>query len=557
MRSTSRGALGRRQARQEGAVALTVRTVVAVTLTVAAGVLDLDPSTVRAVGFGLALVWLPAAAMADLVLIERPGPLARLVRAVLDAAGPAAVVFGAPELAEVGLVTLTVVSAGHLLVGENGPGREMVAATALVTAIAVGRGSADGAIVVASLGVLTSLVVIAAVAAETRSRATRGLSQVHHRSDAILAGVGEAVVVTSPRGRIRQWNPAATLTFSCSPDEAVGSRCQDVLGLHRDVAPLDCAAGCALMGAGDQEVWRHLGDGRRQPLLVVASPVHDTNGDIREVVHSLRDVTTLKQADEAKTLFLATASHELKTPLAVIHGFSGILLEADDLPERHRSSLEAIHRRTRDLSGIVERLLMSSRIEAGHVQLRPVPVDVIPLVTERVEATRMARQRKIELTVAPGVPMADADSDAVHTVIDHLLDNAIKYSAHHEPIEVAVSHEGDRVTISVADQGIGMTGAQAEHCFDRFWQAEATDVRQYGGTGIGLYIVRSLVEALRGTVSVASTPGRGTRFAVELWAEGAVPEPVDEEAPALIGAREPSIIREFMRQVGVGAGRGQ
>jgi signal transduction histidine kinase len=102
------------------------------------------------------------------------------------------------------------------------------------------------------------------------------------------------------------------------------------------------------------------------------------------------------------------------------------------------------------------------------------------------------------------------------------------------------------VSISVSDHGIGMDAEQAEHCFDRFWQAESTDVRRFGGTGIGLYIVQSLVDAMDGTITVDSEPGEGTTFAVHLRREGAVPE----QAP-MAGAGEPTSIREFMRQIGV------
>ena len=113
-----------------------------------------------------------------------------------------------------------------------------------------------------------------------------------------------------------------------------------------------------------------------------------------------------------------------------------------------------------------------------------------------------------------------ADAQAFVTVIDHLLDNAIKYSPGGEPVEVDVQVTGDEVRVRVTDAGIGMDAEQAARCFEKFWQAESTDVRRFGGTGIGLYIVHSLVEAMKGDIEVSSVPGAGTAFTVTLRRAG-------------------------------------
>jgi signal transduction histidine kinase len=107
--------------------------------------------------------------------------------------------------------------------------------------------------------------------------------------------------------------------------------------------------------------------------------------------------------------------------------------------------------------------------------------------------------------------------------------------------------------VRVRDEGVGMSEDHALHCFDRFWQAEPTDVRRFGGTGIGLYIVRSLVEGMDGSVTVASAPGDGSTFTVSLWIAARRPEPTDEPDGSTPerGRGEPSIIREYMRQLGV------
>ncbi|HEX9682631.1 MAG TPA: PAS domain-containing sensor histidine kinase [Acidimicrobiales bacterium] len=537
---------------------VTVRTVAATSLVVAAGFNPLiEAHEVRSLGFGLAFGWLPIATVIDAVRRHQPRVWLRLAGGAVDVGALAVTISVYEALGDLTLLALAIVVAGYLLVGDPGSGWAVAAAA---TGVSVGATvvPADPAVTrsgaVAFVGLVAALAVLGGRAAGERTRSSVGLARIYGRSDAILRGIGDAVAITSLRGRIRQWNEAAEITFSCPRGDALHRDCTDVLGLHRDVAVLNCSSGCPLLGAGDQEVWRLHPNGERQPLLVTASAVYNDEGAVTEVVHSLRDVTMLKQADEAKTMFLATASHELKTPLSVIRGFTEMLLEESGLDGNHRVALDAIHRRTRDLSRIVDRLLMSSRIEAGHLSLDVTAIDVVPLVHELAESVGNARQHPIEVSVAPDVPPAVADGDAVHTVVDHLVDNAIKYSPD-GAIAVSVTVVDDHVVIAVADEGVGMTAAQAARCFDRFWQAEATDARRFGGTGIGLYIVRALVEGMGGSVGVDSELGRGSCFEVSLWVSGRQPAstPAALDEPHIV-EHEPSIIKEFMRQVGVRPG---
>jgi signal transduction histidine kinase len=143
-----------------------------------------------------------------------------------------------------------------------------------------------------------------------------------------------------------------------------------------------------------------------------------------------------------------------------------------------------------------------------------------------------------------------ADKEAVTTIVDHLLDNAVKYSPDGGLIEATARANDSWVELCVADHGIGMDAEQAAHCFEKFWQAESSDVRRFGGTGIGLYIVRSLAEAMGGEIGVESAPLRGSTFVVRLVRAGTTPpaETVTDQAP---GVGEPSVIREFMRQIGI------
>ncbi|MGZ4141748.1 MAG: ATP-binding protein [Actinomycetota bacterium] len=405
-----------------------------------------------------------------------------------------------------------------------------------------------------------------ALALETAHLFERAVAE-KDKSEAILARVGDAVVVTGRRGKIAEWNRAAEQIFRTGGEAAIGRRCEEVLGLRRGEQALSCESGCPLLQATDrgeaplgEEVWRDSEGGRRQPLLATAEAVRDPDGTISDVVHSFRDITRLKEADEAKTLFLATASHELKTPLTVIQGFTQTLLDHQPSPELREQALRMIERRAMELNEIVNRLLLSSRIEAGRMQLNLAQVEIGPLVTERVEAMQAATRHPLALRVDPETPRVVADPSALAIVVDHLLDNASKYSPDGNPIEVFVRGR-DRVELVVVDHGIGMDAEQKARCFEKFWQAESSDVRRFGGTGIGLYIVRSLVEAMQGTVDVRSDLGIGSTFTIGLQSDpattdvvvGGPEDPITrrQQPPSLTGVGEQSVIREFMRQIGV------
>jgi PAS domain S-box-containing protein len=410
---------------------------------------------------------------------------------------------------------------------------------------------AVGLVVVFAVAMAGLVVVVGRIARDHRLAAVNS-HRFQQKAETILARVADGIVVTDGKGEVLETNPAGERLIGAEGWPAIGLPCARALGLHEGERPLDCRSGCPLLsgetadaGLG-REVWRLLPDGRRQPLLANAFSVADDRGGV-EVVHSLRDITRLKEADEAKTLFLATASHELKTPVTVIAGFAETILRYPTMPpERRAEAVEAIRRRALELSSIVDRLLLSSKIEGGRVTVDIHPVDVRALLVERGNAFQDGSGRHVVLQVAHEALVAQADPLAMRTVVDHLLDNAAKYSDG-GPVVLAGRRKGGAVEVSVSDIGIGMDEEQARHCFDKFWQAESTDVRRFGGTGIGLYIVSSMVDAMGGTITVETAVAQGSRFTVSLPAVVAE-EPVDDERD---GLDDQSGIKDLMRQIGV------
>jgi diguanylate cyclase (GGDEF)-like protein/PAS domain S-box-containing protein len=186
--------------------------------------------------------------------------------------------------------------------------------------------------------------------------------------------------------------------------------------------------------------------------------------------------------------------------------------------------------------------------------LAPAPIDMGQLLVERTTALRAESGRNVVLQAPPNLAAAFGEIGAVRSVLDHLLVNAVKFSGPDRP--VVVSAAGDRrwIRVSVADFGIGMNAAEASRCFEQFWQGRQPDVHRRQGTGIGLYIVRSLVEAMGGYVGVNTAIGKGSTFTFALPRSARAVNRTG--APAKAGVGEESSIREFMRQIGVPIRRG-
>jgi signal transduction histidine kinase len=191
----------------------------------------------------------------------------------------------------------------------------------------------------------------------------------------------------------------------------------------------------------------------------------------------------------------------------------------------------------------------SARLELG-------PVDLPALVNDRVAALRPSSSAPIVVQVPPTLAAAFADDGAVGKVLDHLLRNAVKFSPGDRPIVVSAAADKRFVRISVADYGRGMTADEAARCFEPFWQADEVSGHELGGAGVGLYIVRSLVEAMGGHVAVRSAKGAGSTFTFALPRTAREAQRAGRHGALPPGMGEDSSIREFMRQIGVPSRRG-
>ena len=329
---------------------------------------------------------------------------------------------------------------------------------------------------------------------------------------AVIDASADGIAVLDADGLVRQWNPAAHRLTGLSPELATG---------RRPPFPLP--------EPGEKLTYK-LASGRWIDLLCTGLAGRG------EKVLDFRDITAAKELEEAKDLFLATTSHELRTPITVVQGFASTLASRwDKLADAdRRSAVQTIAERAGSLARLVEQLLLGSRAGADQLQVSNGPFDVAALLRGSVVAFRpMSDLHSLDIDVADGLPEAHGDPMATDIIIGQLLENAFKYSPEGGAITVSARADGDAIVVEVADQGIGITPEDRERVFERFVQGEAGDRRRFGGIGLGLYIVRQLVRAQGGEIAADSPPGGGTVIRLKLRRADAADEAARTGAPAL------------------------
>ncbi|MFC4530991.1 PAS domain-containing sensor histidine kinase [Sphaerisporangium dianthi] len=317
---------------------------------------------------------------------------------------------------------------------------------------------------------------------------------------AVVDASADGIAVLDGGGHVTQWNPAA--------EELTGLRALDVIG-GRPPFPLPSPG---------EKLTTQLTSGRW--LDVVSAEI----GETAEVVVDFRDVTRAKELEEAKDLFLATTSHELRTPITVVQGFASTLdARWDKLSDvERRSAVRTIAERARDLGRLMDHLLLGARAGGEKFKIRLESFDL----GERVRAATLGMpvlsdRHHVEVDIPDDLPLVDGDALATDILLGQLLENAFKYSPDGGLIRVFAWPEEGRVVLAVEDEGVGIAPEDRERVFDRFVQADSGDRRRFGGVGLGLYIARSLARAQGGEVTAHPRPDGGTRMRFVLGVAGA------------------------------------
>ncbi|HJU94261.1 MAG TPA: PAS domain S-box protein [Pyrinomonadaceae bacterium] len=352
---------------------------------------------------------------------------------------------------------------------------------------------------------------------------------------AIIESAEDAIITKTLEGIITSWNKAAERIFGYTADEVIGKSVTILIPEgHLDEEP----AILKRLRAGDRiehyETVRVRKDGRLIDISLTVSPIRGPKGEIVGASKIARDISEQKQArrelDKAyrqaeesgrlKEEFLATISHELRTPLSAILGWAR-MLRLGQLSEEHTAkALDTIERNARAQAQLVDDLLDVSRIMTGKLRMDVRPSDPNTFIDAAVEAVMPAAEAKgvrIQKVIDTGAVSIPGDPSRLQQVVWNLLSNAIKFTPRGGRVQIRSERVDSHLEIVVTDTGQGIAADFLPHVFDRFRQADQKTSRQHGGMGLGLAIVRHLVELHGGTVSATSEgEGKGATFTVSL-----------------------------------------
>ena len=352
---------------------------------------------------------------------------------------------------------------------------------------------------------------------EAAEAAARAVAAERQQAANVLEAVGDGIFLLDGDGIVRLWNRAAELVTGLVADDVCDSPLASVLP---DWDALATRIPVTESGSGAVSVTLPVAVPGRDLWLSFVG-VRSTDG----VVYTFRDVTSESRLEDEKRDFIATISHELRTPMAAVYGAAETLLHrGDELPpHRRRELLEMIAAQASRLSQITERVLLTTQLDRGDLALERQPVDVAALAHASVDALRsqLPDDISVEVDVAPGVGSASGDADRLQQVLVNLVDNAAKYGD--GPVTVHVEQANGVIRIRVADRGPGIALAEQERIFEKFYRADPQLTRAPSGTGLGLYISRELIQRMGGRLEVRSRPGAGSTFVVELPSAGSRP----------------------------------
>jgi signal transduction histidine kinase len=225
-----------------------------------------------------------------------------------------------------------------------------------------------------------------------------------------------------------------------------------------------------------------------------------------------------RELDRLQNEFLQNVSHELRTPLSIVYGYVELLNsgEMGELLPEHKESMNIIARRVQMLRKMVEDFTAILERETSESQPKPVSLEnLVQMLLEDFEVSAQQAGLTLAVEIAPGLPPVHGRAGQLRQVIDNLVANALKFTSRGGTITLRLRQEESDVVIQVSDTGIGIPENQLERIFERFYQVDGSASRRYGGTGLGLALVKEIVESHNGRVTVQSTVGQGSTF--QIW----------------------------------------
>lgn len=354
----------------------------------------------------------------------------------------------------------------------------------------------------------------------------------------LLNSISDGVMIINSKGTVRIINQAAADLLGWKKSEATNLDYRSLIrivpeGEDSDISQKRAIAKCLSTGKPARLTQLiELKNGERKYVDVSASPITSADNNSQEksvgVITVIRNVDEQKRQEQQRSDFISTASHEMRTPVAAIEGFVELALnpKVATIDEKARGYLEKAKESTQHLGRLFQDLLTASRSEDGRLQNNPKLIEIGEFLKKTIEPERMKAEKKgLKIVYETGendaaknvAPLlyAEVDPDRLREVVLNLFDNAIKYTDK-GIITLGTSMKQQSVVIRVADTGMGIAEEDISHLFQKFYRTDNSATREIGGTGLGLYISKQLVELMGGRIWAESSVGAGSTFFIEL-----------------------------------------
>jgi len=370
------------------------------------------------------------------------------------------------------------------------------------------------------------------------------LEEAKAKDEAILASIGDAVMACDKDGRVMLFNGVAQALTGFSGQEVIGSHYRQILHFIKesDLKPgNDFIAEAIKTGQGTKMANHTIlirKDGRKIPVADSAAPIKNAQGNLVGCVVVFRDVTHEREVDKAKTEFVSLASHQLRTPLTSIGWYVEMLQSGDAgvLNDKQKQFLSEVYTGNKRMVELVNALLNVSRMELGTFVVEPEPIDVALLMRSVVDEQKSqieAKKIKLSEKYAKDLPLFNADPKLLRMVFQNLLSNSVKYTPEGDTIKIDIRLTSDPahltknkvsnvkgkmsdVLITVADTGYGIPENQQDKIFTKFFRGDNVREKDVDGTGLGLYVVKSIIDHSGGKIWFGSEENKGTTFYVTL-----------------------------------------
>ncbi len=342
---------------------------------------------------------------------------------------------------------------------------------------------------------------------------------------AILDHSADGVMILSANLSILHFNPALERLTGLQAEEALRQHHDEVLQWSRlNSTSLSEALANGWPFNSDDPTQNTLyveGDlqtsaGLKHSVAITYAPMLSANNRIANIVANVRDITNFRQAQEMQNVFIGSVSHELKTPVAIIKGYAATLRREDAnwTPEIVRNTMAVIEEEADRLNDLIQNLLTASKLQVQQeLSLELSEVNIAQLAQQVAERfTNQTTQHSIQVHFPSDFPYIDGDITRLRQVLDNLVSNAIKYSPNGGVIKIVGQCSERDVTVSVSDQGEGISVQDLNHIFERFFRVDNKLSRRTQGTGLGLYLVKAIIEAHHGKIDVKSKYGKGSTF---------------------------------------------